>query len=52
MNLLPIVPGRLKAAGPGEVNSAEIGPRLLCGVYTKFWLDLPIFNPDYLQHNG
>ena len=30
-HLLPIVPGKLKAAGPGEVNSAEIGPLLLCG---------------------
>ena len=43
-NLLPMVPGRLMAAGPGEVNSAEMGPLLLWGVYTKFWLDLPMLN--------
>ena len=31
------------APGPGDVNSADIGPRLLWGVYTKLWTDLPIF---------
>ena len=36
-------PGREKAAGPGDVNSADIGPRLFVGLYTKLWLDLPIF---------